>query len=449
MCADHVFPRHTRVDLPVVVAGDGPWLIDADGKKYLDGCGGAAVSCLGHSAKPVLDAVKQQLDTISYAHTSFFTSEPAEKLADKLIELAPDNMERVYFVSGGSEATESAIKLARQYFLEIGQPERKHIIARKQSYHGNTLGALSAGGNMWRKAQFEPLMVPSMVHIDACHYWRFAGPGESEFDYGQRVANQLEEMIQQLGPQNVAAFIAEPIVGATMGAVPPVEGYYDRIQEICKEHGVLLIMDEVMVGCGRTGKYFASEHYNIKPDMICIAKGIAAGIQPLAAMLCSAEIYRAIKDGSGFFQHGHTYLAHPSACAAGLAVLEEIESRNLLERVTELGAKLEAGLQKAFGQHPHVGDIRGKGLFWGLELVTDRQSKSPFDPKLGTAGRAKKAAFARGLMIYPMGGTIDGKSGDHILLAPPFIYEDEHIDMLIERLALALDDVFAEQQIAS
>ena len=449
MCADHVFPRHTRVDLPVVVAGDGPWLIDANGKKYLDGCGGAAVSCLGHSAKPVLDAVKQQLDTISYAHTSFFTSDPAEKLADKLIELAPENMERVYFVSGGSEATESAIKLARQYFLEIGQPERKHIIARKQSYHGNTLGALSAGGNMWRKAQFEPLMVPSMVHIDACHYWRFAEPGESEFDYGQRVANQLEDMIQELGPQNVAAFIAEPIVGATMGAVPPVEGYYDRIQEICKEHGVLLIMDEVMVGCGRTGKYFASEHYNIKPDMICIAKGIAAGIQPLAAMICSKEIYRAIKDGSGFFQHGHTYLAHPSACAAGLAVLEEIERRNLLERVNELGAKLEAGLQKAFGQHPHVGDIRGKGLFWGLELVADRQSKAAFDPRLGIAGRAKKAAFARGLMIYPMGGTIDGQSGDHILLAPPFIYEDEQIDILIERLSLALDDVFVEQQLAS
>ncbi len=446
MCSDHVFPRHTRVDHPVVVSGDGPWLFDADGKQYLDGCGGAAVSCLGHSPNRVIDAVKEQLDKTSYAHTSFFTSEPAELLADKLIELAPDNMERVYLVSGGSEATESAIKLARQYFLEIGQPERKHIIARRQSYHGNTLGALSAGGNMWRRAQFEPLLVPSMVHIDACHYWRFGQDGESEFDYGQRVANQLEEMILRLGPQNVAAFMAEPIVGATMGAVPPAEGYYDRIQEICQQYGVLLIMDEVMVGCGRTGKYFACEHFNIKPDMICIAKGIAAGVQPLAAMICSGEIYDAIKKGSGFFQHGHTYLGHSAACAAGLAVLEEIQSKQLLPRVVELGVKLEAALHKKFGQHPYIGDIRGKGLFWGLELVEDRSTKEPFDPKLGIAMQTKKAAFERGLMIYPMGGTVDGKSGDHILLAPPFIYEEEHIDLLVERLALALDDVFDERQ---
>ncbi|MGJ8528081.1 aspartate aminotransferase family protein [Maritalea sp.] len=445
MCADHVFPRHMRVDYPVIASGDGPWLFDVDGKKYLDGCGGAAVSCLGHSPKRVIDAVKDQLDKISYAHTSFFTSEPAERLADKLIELAPDNMERVYFVSGGSEATESAIKLARQYFLEIGQPDRKHIIARKQSYHGNTLGALSAGGNMWRKAQFEPLLVPSMVHIDPCHYWRFGLDGESEVDYGLRMANQLEEMILQLGTKNVAAFIAEPIVGATMGAVPPAEGYYDRIQAICQRHGVLLIMDEVMVGCGRTGKYFASEHYNIKPDMICIAKGIAAGVQPLAAMICSGEIYASIKKGSGFFQHGHTYLGHPAACAAGLAVLEEIETKQLLPRVVELGELLEAALHKKFGQHPFVGDIRGKGLFWGLELVEDRQTKIPFDPKLGIAMQAKKAAFERGLMIYPMGGTVDGKSGDHILLAPPFIYENEHIDLLVDLLAIALDDVFGDR----
>ncbi len=444
MSAKHVFPRHCRVEPPVVVRGDGPWLFDANGKKYLDACGGAAVSCLGHSAKPVLDAVKDQLDKIAWAHTSFFTSEPAEKLADKLVELAPENIDRVYFVSGGSEATESAIKLARQYFLEIGQPERKHVIARKQSYHGNTLGALSAGGNMWRKAQFEPLMVPSMVHIDACHFWRFAEEGESEFEYGQRVANQLEEMILQLGPDTVAAFIAEPIVGATMGAVPPVEGYYDRIQEICKKYGVLLIMDEVMVGCGRTGTFYASEHYGIQPDMICIAKGIGAGIQPLAAMLCSKEIYAAIENGSGFFQHGHTYLAHPAACAAGLAVIEEIERNDLLSRVNLLGDRLQSALVREFGQHPFVGNIRGKGLFWGLELVADRSSKAPFDPKLGIAGKLKKSAFELGLMIYPMGGTIDGKSGDHILLAPPFIYEDEHIDLVIDRLRQTFDVVFAE-----
>jgi adenosylmethionine-8-amino-7-oxononanoate aminotransferase len=283
-----------------------------------------------------------------------------------------------------------------------------------------------------------------MVHIDACHYWRFSEPNESAYNYGQRVANQLDEMIEKLGPENVAAFIAEPIVGATMGAVPPVEGYFDRIQEICKKHGVLLIMDEVMVGSGRTGKFFASDHYNIKPDMVCIAKGIGAGIQPLAAMLCSRDIYEAVEKGSGFFQHGHTYLAHPAACAAGLAVINEIESQDLLTRVNMLGEQLEAKLRSAFGDHPYVGDIRGKGLFWGLELVQSRDDKSPFDPKLGLAGKMKKQAFNNGLMIYPMGGTIDGKSGDHILLAPPFIYEESHLDLVIEGLQTTFDQVFAE-----
>lgn len=443
----HVFHRHTKAALPTVAGGDGPYLIDSDGKRYLDASGGAAVSCLGHSPRPVLDAVKAQLDRIAYAHSSFFTSEPAERLADRLIARAPEGIERVYLVSGGSEAVEAGLKLARQYHVEQGQPARRHIIARWQSYHGNTLGALSAGGNRWRRTQFEPLLSPVMTHIDPAHYWRWGKPGESAEEYGLRIADQLEARIQELGPETVAAFIAEPVVGATMGAVAAPPGYFQRIREICDRHGVLLILDEVMCGMGRTGTLFASEQEGpegIRPDIICIAKGLGAGIQPIGAMLCSGEIYRTIEQGSGFFQHGHTYMGHPTSAAAGLAVLNEIETRDLLANVREKGEALDAALRERFGQHPHIGDIRGRGLFRGLEIVADRETKDAFDPAKSIAARLKKRAFSDGLMIYPMSGTIDGKHGDHVLLAPPYIIEDSHIEEIVDKLGAALDAVFAE-----
>ena len=444
MKSPHVFPRHTQADLPLVTGGDGVYLIDEQGRRYLDACGGAAVSCLGHSNRHVIDAVKSQLDRIAYAHTSFFTSEPAEKLAARLAERAPAGIERVYFVSGGSEAVEASIKLARQYFLEIGQPQRRHVIARWQSYHGNTLGALSAGGNRWRRAQFEPMLVAAMHHVDACHAWRWKHDGESDEAYGQRVANSLEQKIQELGADSVAAFIAEPVVGATMGAVPAVPGYFKRVREICDQYGVLLILDEVMCGMGRTGTLFASEQEDIAPDIVAIAKGLGAGIQPLGAMLCSATIYDAIANGSGFFQHGHTYIGHPSACAAGVAVLEEIERNDLLANVRLQGEALQGALQARFGQHPNVGDVRGRGLFRGIELVADRATKAPFEPGLKLHARIKKAAMAEGLMCYPMGGTIDGERGDHILLAPPYIIDETHIAEIVERLERAMDKALKE-----
>ncbi|MEM7059915.1 MAG: aspartate aminotransferase family protein [Pseudomonadota bacterium] len=439
----HVFPRHTKLNPPKVDSGDGPYLIDTDGKRYLDASGGAAVSCLGHSATPVIEAVKNQLDQIAYAHTSFFTSEPAEKLADKLIAKAPQGIEKVYFVSGGSEAVEAAIKLARQYHMEAGQPGRAKVIARWQSYHGNTLGALAAGGNRWRRAQFAPMLTDAMSHIDPCHHWRFAEPGEAEEDYGLRMANQLEDRIQELGPDTVAAFIAEPVVGATMGAVTAAPGYFKRIREICDQYGVLLILDEVMCGMGRTGRLFACEDEGISPDIVCIAKGLGAGIQPIGAMLCTGAIYDAIEAGSGFFQHGHTYLGHPAACAGGVAVLDEIGQHDLLTNVRMMGEKLQASLDSEFGQHPHIGDIRGRGLFRAIEIVEDRETKTPFDPARSIAGRFKKQAFANGLMCYPMAGTIDGQNGDHILLAPPFIIDDTHIAEITEKLAGTLETVLA------
>ncbi|WP_170419061.1 aspartate aminotransferase family protein [Ruegeria arenilitoris] len=432
----HVFPRHTKAELPIAVGGDGCYLIDAQGKRYLD-CGDAAVSCLGHSNPAVIHAVQEQVQKIAFAHTGFMTSEPAEALADLLIQHAPGSLDRVYFVSGGSEATEAAIKLARQYFLEIGQSERSRVIARRQSYHGNTLGALSAGGNAWRRAQFAPMLI-EMSHIAPCYEYAEKTEGESSYDYGQRVANELEVEIKRLGPETVMAFMAEPVVGATLGAVPAVEGYYKRIREICDQYGVLLILDEVMCGMGRTGHLFACDHDGVAPDILCIAKGLGAGYQPIGATLCTDRIYDAIQNGSGFFQHGHTYVGHPVATAAALAVVTELTSRDLPARARNMGDKLQAKLEAAFDQHPNVGDIRGRGLFRGIELVADRDTREPFDPTRGVAAKIKKAAVEAGLICYPMSGTRDGRRGDHVLLAPPFIIEEPQLDELVDKLSVAI-----------
>ena len=434
----HIFPRHTKSAPPVAVGGEGCYLIDSTGKRYLDGSGGAAVSCLGHGDRAVTEAIKAQLDKLAFAHTGFLTSEPAEALADLLIAHAPGRLDRVYLVSGGSEATEAAIKLARQYWVEKGEPQRGRLIARKQSYHGNTIGALSAGGNEWRRAQFGPLLL-DVSHIEPCYEYRYRAEDESPEAYGRRAADALEAEILRLGPETVMAFMAEPVVGATAGALPPAPGYFRRIREICDKYGVLLILDEVMCGMGRTGTLFACEQDGVAPDILCIAKGLGAGYQPIGAMLCTSDIYDAIADESGFFQHGHTYIGHPVAAAAGHAVVSAILDRGLVDRVKVQGDKLMARLQDRFGQHPHIGDLRGRGLFRGIELVDDRDSKAPFDPSRGIAGKIKKAAFEAGLICYPMAGTIDGRSGDHVLLAPPFIIEDAQLDELVDKLSGAID----------
>ena len=436
----HIFPRHSKLNAPVAVAGQGCYLIDSTGKQYLDGSGGAAVSCLGHGDTVVTEAIKAQLDKLAFAHTGFFTSEPAEALADLLIEHAPAGLDRVYLVSGGSEATEAAIKLARQYHVEKGEPERGRLIARKQSYHGNTIGALSAGGNAWRRAQFAPLLL-DVSHIDPVYEYRLRHDGESLEDYGLRAAQSLEDEILRVGPETVMAFMAEPVVGATSGAVTAPPGYFKRIREICDQYGVLLILDEVMCGMGRTGSLFACEQDGVAPDILCIAKGLGAGYQPIGAMLCSGDIYDTISDGTGFFQHGHTYLGHPAAAAGGLAVVNALLDRNLIPRVRAQGDKLHDRLVARFGQHPHVGDLRGRGLFRGVELVENRDTKAPFDPARGIAGKIKKAAFEAGLICYPMSGTIDGRSGDHVLLAPPFIIEDGQLDELVDKLDTAISAV--------
>jgi adenosylmethionine-8-amino-7-oxononanoate aminotransferase len=434
----HVMHRSGAAALPEVVGGEGCYLVDSTGKRYLDACGGAAVSCLGHAHPRVVAAVQEQIARLAYAHTSFFTSRPMEELADLLIAGAPKGIDKVYFVSGGSEAIEAALKLARQYFVEIGQPGRRRFIARRQSYHGNTLGALAVGGNAWRRQQFAPLLVEAH-HIAPCYGYREQRHDETDEAYGRRAADELEAKLLELGPETVIGFVAEPVVGATLGAVPPAPGYFKRIREICDRHGILLILDEVMCGMGRTGTLHACEQEGIAPDIMAIAKGLGGGYQPIGAMLASLRVAEAIAQGSGFFQHGHTYLGHATACAASLAVQRTIAEEDLLANVRARGEELARALDDRLGNHHHVGDIRGRGLFRGVELVADRATKAPFDAALKLHARVKREAMARGLMCYPMGGTIDGRSGDHVLLAPPYIVGSGEIAEMTEKLGDAID----------
>lgn len=422
---------------PKAVRADGVRIYDADGKAYIDASGGAAVSCLGHGHPRVVAAMHEALDRLQYVHTGSFTHDAMEDLADVLVADAPGAISHAFFVSSGSEAVESALKLARQYFLEIGQPERSRFIARRQSYHGNTLGALAVGGNAMRQAPYKPLLMDAASHIAPCYAYRDQLEGESLETYGLRVANELETEIRRLGPETVAAFIAEPVVGATLGAAEPAPGYFRRIREICDQYGVLFIADEIMCGGGRCGAMFAITEEQAAPDIITVAKGLGGGYQPIGAMLAAEHIVDAVRQGSGGFQHGHTYLGHPIACAAALAVQCVLREDDLLAASIRQGARLMSGLQAALGQHPNVGDIRGRGLMLGIEFVQDRETKNPFDPALKLNALIKAEAMARGVMVYPMPGAIDGVRGDHIMLAPPFITTDADIDRIAEVVAEA------------
>lgn len=436
----HVFHRQPRQSLPVAVRGQGIRVFDQEGKAYIDASGGAAVTCLGHGHPVVTQAIKDQLDQIAYVHSSFFTTQACEDLANFLAQRAPGDLNHVYFVSGGSEAVEAALKLARQYFVEIGQPSRRHFIARRQSYHGNTLGALAIGGNALRREAFLPLLIPAH-HVSPCYPYRDKRDDESETQYGERLAQELEEQILALGPENVAAFVAETVGGATAGVLPPVQGYLQRVREVCDRHGVLLILDEVMAGMGRTGHLFACEEDRVVPDIVTLAKGLGAGYQPIGATIASDRIYNAILAGTGFFQHGHTYMAHATACAAALAVQRYIEDENLLENVRARGEQLRTALGAVLGEHPHVGNIRGRGLFTGVEFVLSKASRQTLDPALKTHAKLKQAALENGLMIYPAGGTVDGKHGDHVLFAPPFICTPHDIDDIVARFAKTVEAV--------
>jgi adenosylmethionine-8-amino-7-oxononanoate aminotransferase len=434
----HVLHRAIGYDYPVAASGEGIYIRDQSGKEYIDASGGAAVSCLGHSHPDILAAMHAQLDKLEYAHTSFFTSQAAEDLADELIAHAPQGIGHVFYVSGGSEAIEAALKLARQYFVERGEPQRKYLIARRQSYHGITLGALAVGGRERQRRSFAPLLIETH-HVSPVYEYRERRADETAEGYGARLAQELEAKVNELGGANVIAFIAETVVGATLGAVPAVPGYFKRVREICDRHGILLILDEVMCGMGRTGTLHACEQDGVSPDIMAIAKGLGGGYMPIGAMLMGDKIFKTIASGTGSFQHSHTYTGHPLACAAALAVQKVIRRDDLLANVRRQGTYLSRRLQDRFGNHPFVGDVRGRGLFQGVEIVADRGTKEPFDPQRKLNARIKSEAMARGLMVYPMGGTADGARGDHVLLAPPFIVDGDAIDQIVERLGDAID----------
>lgn len=434
MIAGHVLHRNISRRLPAAVRGEGIFLFDSDGRRYVDACGGAAVSCLGHGHEAVASAIAEQAARLEYIHTGFFTTQAAEELAALIADMSPGSLDRVWFTGSGSEATEAALKLARQYHLERGDTGRSRVVARRFSYHGNTLGALAAGGSTWRRAPYAPLLIDVPL-VDPCFAYRFAEPGETAEDYGMRAAESLEQELIRLGPESVMAFVAETVVGATAGAVPPVPGYLKHVRAICDRHGVLLILDEVMCGSGRTGTFLSCEQDGVVPDIATLGKGLGAGYQPIGAVICTSDVYDAVAQGSAALKHGQTYNAHPVGCAAALAVQRVIRQDSLLDKVAVAADRLMALLAARFGNHPNIGDIRGRGLLVALEMVKDRATKEPFDPELGLHQKAKADAFARGLLIYPGGGTADGRSGDHILLAPPYNVTDGELDLIVDLLA--------------
>jgi adenosylmethionine-8-amino-7-oxononanoate aminotransferase len=433
-----VFYRNPASEYPTGVRGDGVYLYDESGNQYLDGSGGAAVSCLGHGHPDVIEAIKTQVDRLAYAHTAFFTNEPQEQLAAHLTERFGEADALAYFVSGGSEANETAIKLVRQYWLAKGRGDKHVIISREQSYHGNTIGALSMSGNPARRQLYAPLL-HDWPRIVPCYAYRLQSEHESDENYALRSATALEDAIREHGADNIGAFIAETVVGATLGATPPVAGYFKHIREICDRHEILLILDEVMAGSGRTGTYFAFEQDGITPDIVTIAKGLGGGYQAIGATIMRGYVHDTIVDAFGEFAHGHTYIGHATACAAAYSVASVIERDGLLANVRLMGDRLRSELHSVFSEHPHVGDIRGRGLFLGIELVVDRDQKTPVDPAV--AGKIKKEAMANGLVVYPGSGTADGKHGAHILLAPPFIYNEGHVDELVSKLQQVMTGV--------
>lgn len=424
--------------------GDGIYLRLSNGKTIIDGSGGAAVACLGHGNKRVARAIADQAGRMAYAHTGFFTSEPAEQLAEMVLGDEPGGLTHAYFISSGSEAMEAALKLARQYFLEIGQPRRSNFIARRLSYHGTTLGALSVGGHVARRGPYEPMLNPPVFgKVSPCFAYHYQKPGESDAQYIQRLAAELEAEFQRLGPETVCAFVAEPIVGAATGCVTALPGYFPAMRKVCDRHGALMIFDEVMCGMGRSGTMHAWQQEGASPDIQTVAKGLGGGYAPIGGILVAGRVVKALRDGSGGFLHGQTYQAHPVACAAALEVQRILKEDRLVENVKAMGTELETMLVERFGNHHHVGDVRGRGLFWALEFVQDRAGKTAFDPSKKIAERVKQEALDRGLAVYPCTGTVDGKVGDHIIVSPPYIVNRKDLATIVDRLGAAVDAVFA------
>jgi adenosylmethionine-8-amino-7-oxononanoate aminotransferase len=436
MSGSHVFYRNPSKTYPTAVRAEGVWIWDSEGKRYLDGSGGACVVTIGHGVREVQDAAARQMEAISFAHGSQFTTGACEELAGRVAALSSDTeLDRVYFVSGGSEAVETAVKMARQYWREVGEPDRAKVLSRWTSYHGNTAGALALGGHTGRRSPYQPLILHT-PHVEPCYCYR-CPYGKKQDSCALECAEALDRTIRYEGPESVAAFIAEPVVGATAGALVPPEGYWKRVREICDRYGILLIADEVMTGAGRTGKSLALEHWGVSADLVVLAKGLSSGYAPIGAVLARRRIHEAIRSGSGAFTHGHTYGQQPVSMAIGAAVLRYLEEHRLVERSAEKGVLLLSALRE-LSELPMVGDVRGLGLFAGVELVSDKTTREPFDSKLKMAYKVGAEAFRRGLITYPGDGGADGIRGDHLLLCPPLTIDDVEIEFLVRTLAEAL-----------
>ena len=436
---NHVFYRAPAKQYPLAVRSEGIYIYDQVGKRYLDGSSGALVCNIGHGVGKVADVMVQQAKTLPFAHTSMFTSSPQEALAQIIASMAPGDLSRVYFVSGGSEATETALKLARQYHLERGNVRKYKVIARWTSYHGSTLGALSMTGHVARRQKYDPYLL-DFPHIPPAYCYRC--PYDRVYPgCGLKCAHSLEDVILMAGPESVSAFIAEPLVGSAAAAIHPPLEYFAIVRDICDKYDVLFITDEVMCGCGRTGKFCAIDHWGVVPDLNATAKGLGSGYVPLGAVIAGESVFETIQKGSGQFKHGHTYQGNPLACAVGMAVLNYIRDNGLIERAVDSGAYLLQKLQDLQRRHPIVGDVRGKGLMLGMEFVQDKTTKAPFSPEENLAGLVAMTAFDDGLIVYPGTGSIDGTRGDHILVGPPLVIEIEEIEALVRLLDVVLAKV--------
>ncbi|MCJ1377628.1 hypothetical protein MMC17_000723 [Xylographa soralifera] len=429
-----------------VVAAKGNYLTLEDGRQIFDATCGAAVACIGHGDPCVKEAVAQQMDEVSYCHSLFFSSSGAEDLAQLLIDSTHGVMARAFIVSSGSEAMEAAMKLARQYFLELNQPERVRFIARKESYHGTTLGALSMSGHLGRRKLFEPMLLDNVSRVSACNAYRGMRDGETTEEYVRRLAQELDDEFERVGPGNVCAFVAEPVVGAALGCVPAVPGYFRAMKAVCAKHGALLVLDEVMCGMGRTGTMHAWQQEDVTPDLQTIGKGLGGGYAPIAGLLVSARIISALDHGSGSFLHGQTYQAHPVACAAAYRVQTIVLTQGLIANVARMGALLARGLHAGLDPHPNVGDIRGRGLFWGIEFVADKRTKRAFALERGVAWRVHERGMAEGwgISLYPGQGSADGVVGDHVLLAPAYNVTAEEVEWVVRQTVGVVEEVFAE-----
>ncbi|KAK1142419.1 hypothetical protein N8T08_007971 [Aspergillus melleus] len=441
----HLLHRSLIEEPSLVEKANGVELYLSNGQTVIDACAGAAVAAIGHGDEEVHQAIINQLAKVSYVHTQSYTTAAAEELANFILEGSPYGLEKAFFVGSGSEAVESALKLARQYFYEKGESQRIHFVARKQSYHGNTLAAMSISGNLARKVPYQGFAYPHVSHVSPAYAYRYKGDTETEEQFTTRLLQEIEDEFLRIGPEKVIAFIAEPVVGATSGCVAAPRGYFAGVRELCNKYGILLILDEIMCGIGRTGSFFAFEQeQDVIPDILTVAKGLGGGYAAISGVLIHNKVIDVLRQGSNAYNNGHTYQAHPTSCAAALAVQKIVRREGLVSRCADMGRVLEELLHIELRDCRSVGDIRGRGLFWAVEFVRDKKSKESFDPALKFGLRVQQAAFEKGVAIYPGAGSVDGFRGDHVLLAPPFIITEEQLKTICRVLREAIEAVDCE-----